>query len=128
VIRLALQGPGGVRGIGGVVDSGADRTLLPKSLAGSLGIDEGELEPTEGSEGAGGLQIPTWTSPYVIRARVIVPYAEPRGLEPWGPEFDLTPEFAEETITLFGREDFFAAFTVTIDQPAGDVFHLDYPN
>jgi hypothetical protein len=43
-----------------------------------------------------------------------------------GPEFDLTPEFAEETITLFGREDLFEAFMVTIDQPGGQCFHLDY--
>lgn len=125
-MRLALQGPGGVRGIAGVVDSGADRSLLPRSLAPSLGIPEESLEKTGHSEGAGGLLIPTWTSVHVIRARIVVPYPEPRGLEPWGPEFDLTPEYAEETIPLFGREDFFAIFTVTLDQPGGDVFHLEY--
>lgn len=126
VIRLALVGPSGARGIAGVVDSGADRSLLPKSLATSLGIRKGDLEPTTGSEGAGGMHIPTWTSPHVIRARVMVAYPPPRGMEPWGPEFDLTPEFADETITLFGREDLFEAFTITIDQPGGNLFHLDY--
>jgi hypothetical protein len=39
---------------------------------------------------------------------------------------DLTPEFATDTIPLFGREDFFEAFTVTLDQPGGMLFHLDY--
>jgi hypothetical protein len=112
-----------------VVDSGADRTLLLKSLAASLGISEEELEPIPGgSDGAGGASFETWISPHVIKARIVVPYPAPRGLEPWGPEFDLTPEYAEETIPLFGREDFFEAFTVTIDQPGGELFHINYSN
>jgi hypothetical protein len=57
-----------------------------------------------------------------------VPYPEPRGLRPWGHVFDMTPEFAEETIPLFGREDLFEAFTITLDQPGGQRFHLDYPD
>jgi hypothetical protein len=44
----------------------------------------------------------------------------------WGPEIDLQPEYAEETIALLGRADFFEAFAVTFDQPAGAHFHLDY--
>lgn len=127
ILRLALIGPDGTRGIAGVVDSGADRTLLPKSLAAELGISGEDLEPTpEGSGGAGGAWFPTWVIPYSIKAQVIVPFPEPRGLEPWGPEMDLTPEFAADTIPLFGREDFFEAFTVTLDQPGGKLFHLDY--
>lgn len=129
VLRLALSGPRGARGIAGVVDSGADRTLLPKSLAASLGIAAEDFQATpEGSGGAGGAWFPTWTSPHVIKARVMVPFSEPRGPEPWGPEIELTPEYAEETIPLFGREDFFGAFAVTFDQPGGPHFHLDYGN
>jgi hypothetical protein len=56
----------------------------------------------------------------------MVPFAQPRGPEPWGPAIKLNPEFATETLPLFGRADFFEVFTVTIDQPAGGVFHLDY--
>jgi hypothetical protein len=116
-----------MKGIAGVVDSGADKTLLPKRLAAELGIPGGDLEPTpEGSSGAGGAWFPTWEIPYPIKAQVIAPFPEPRGLEPWGPEITLTPEFATDTIPLFGRADFFEAFTVTIDQPGGQVFHLDY--
>jgi hypothetical protein len=40
----------------------------------------------------------------------------------------LIPEFAAETIPLFGRADFFGVFRVTLDQPGGPVFHLDYSN
>jgi hypothetical protein len=110
-----------------VIDSGADRTLLPKSLATSLGIPPEDFEATpDGSGGAGGAWFPTWTTPHAIKARVMVPFSEPRGPEPWGPEIELTPEYAEETIPLFGRADFFEVFTITIDQPGGEVFHLDY--
>lgn len=110
-----------------MVDSGADRTLLPKELAASLGIAQEELEPTpEGSGGAGDAWFPTWTSAHVLQARVIVLHPEPHGLQPWGPTVELTPEYADSTIPLFGREDFFKIFTVTFDQPNGDIFHLDY--
>lgn len=129
ILRLALIGPGGTRGIAGVVDSGADRTLLPKSLVANLGVPDEDLEPTpEGSGGAGGAWFPTWVIPYPIKARIVVPFPEPRGLESWGPEMELTPEFATDTIPLFGREDFFEVFTVTLDQPGGGLFHLDYSN
>jgi hypothetical protein len=43
-----------------------------------------------------------------------------------GADIDLTPEFAADTVPLFGRADFFEAFTVTLDQPGGACFHLDY--
>lgn len=127
VLRLVLTGPGGARGIAGVVDSGADRTLLPKRLAADLGVSSEDLEPTpEGSGGAGGAWFPTWVIPYAIKAQVVVQFPAPRDVEPWGPTFDLTPEFAADTVPLFGRADFFEAFTVTLDQPGGACFHLDY--
>jgi hypothetical protein len=52
----------------------------------------------------------------------------PRGPELWGPAFELTPEFAKDTVALFGRQDFFETFIVTFKQPGGPVFHLDVPN
>ena len=48
------------------------------------------------------------------------------GSAAWGPEINLEPEYAEETIALLGRADFFEKFVVTFDQPAGERFHLDY--
>ncbi len=121
VVRRALQGPGGVRGIGAIVDSGADVTLLPKDLGVSLGIRPEAFEPTpEDSVGAGDVAFPTWETPHVIRARIM------RGSKPWGPELDLVPQYAEETAPVLGRADFFEAFVVTFDQPGGPQFHLDY--
>jgi hypothetical protein len=110
-----------------VVDSGADKTLLPRSFAARLGLPQEDLQPTpEGSGGAGNAWFPTWEIPYPIQALVMVPYPQPRGTEPWGPSIDLVPEFANDTIPLFGRADFFASFAVTFDQPSGNVFHLDF--
>jgi hypothetical protein len=126
IITLALKGPGGTTAIAGVVDSGADKTLLPKRFAAKLGIPDEHLEPTEGSDGAGDAWFPTWEIPYPIEARIVVPFAQPRGPELWGPPIALTPEFATETLPLFGRADFFEVFTVTIDQPGGQLFHLDH--
>ena len=128
IINLGFEGPVGIRSVAGVVDSGADRTLLPKSLATRLGIPPEHLEPAGGAEGAGGVWFPTWETAYAIKARVVVPFEQPRGPEPWGPWIEMNPEFATDTIPLFGRADFFTAFTVTFDQPTGKIFHLDYPH
>jgi hypothetical protein len=124
IINLGFEGPAGVRSVAGVVDSGADRTLLPKRL----GIPSKDLEPAGGAEGAGGVWFPTWETAYALKARVVVPFAQPRGPEPWGPWIEMNPEFATDTIPMFGRADFFTAFTVTFDQPTGNIFHLDYPD
>ncbi len=129
VLRLAIEGPTGQKAIAGIVDSGADKTLLPNSVASALGVPDEDLQPTpDGSGGAGNIWFPTWVLPYSLKAQVIVPFAPPRGIELWGPELALTPAFAKDTVSLFGRADFFETFTVTFDQPGGQVFHLDYPD
>ncbi len=128
ILRLAIDGPKGARDIGGVVDSGADCTLLPMAVAESLGIPSEDLTPTPGgSGGAGGVWFPTWALPYSLTARVIAPFE--RGDELWGPDLALQPEFAkhEDTVALFGRVDFFSTYTVIFDQPAG-AFHIEYPD
>jgi hypothetical protein len=130
IVRLAIEGPHGKRtAIAGVVDSGADRTLLPRSVATSIGVPDNDLVETSGSEGAGGAWFPTWELDYTLKAHVLAVFDEPRGVEIWGPPFELAPEFAKETIAMFGRADFFHAFTVTFEQHTnpGAVFHLDTP-
>jgi hypothetical protein len=84
------------------------------------------ITPT-GSEGAGDISFDTWEFADPLRAWVIVQWPEPRGLEVWGPEIALTPEWAEGTYPLLGRADFFGTFAVTFDQRNGPHFHLDYP-
>ncbi len=73
------------------------------------------------------MHIPTWSLPYAIPARVIVPSDHRLGPQPWGPVFGIEPGFAKNTITVFGRRDFFRAFTVTFEHHSGPVLHLDDP-
>jgi hypothetical protein len=126
IIQLAVQGPGGLRSVGCVVDIGADKTLLPKSFAKRLGIDLADLEETDGSDGAGGVSFPTWELSKPLPSWVIVQWPQPRGLEMWGPEIALVPEWADDTIPLLGRAGFFNAFNVTFEQNGGPRFHLEY--
>jgi hypothetical protein len=129
ILRLALTGPSTQFVLAGVVDSGADRTLLPTSVAATLGFPPTDLMPTpDGSGGAGDTWFPTWELPYPVPAQVMAPFPLPRGPKLWGPEFELAPEFAKDTVALFGRQDFFETFIVTFKQPGGPVFHLDVPN
>lgn len=111
----------------GLVDSGADRTLLPMPLAPELGIDPAlDLEPQPGgSAGAGGLSFPTWTARKTIQAQVLGVLRD--HIHPFGPVFALAPVFADDGPALWGRRDFFAAFTITFESHTkhGPVFHLD---
>jgi hypothetical protein len=104
-----------------VVDSGADRTFLPKNVASHLGIGEDELVMTpQGGTGVEGRSFPTWASTVPITGRVVTA----AGL--WGPRFPLEPLFADLGLALLGRADFFRAFTVTFQEhPATPVYHLD---
>lgn len=110
--------------IGGIVDSGADGTLLPKALAPLIGIPDTELIATPNSNGAGGTSFPTWTAPRPIAGQVLAFLPTP---QMWGPVVALSPRFAENATALFGRADFFKAFVIVFAQDAqGEVFHLDY--
>src|SRR3954470_12210806 len=67
-----LIGPGGNRRISAVVDSGADRTLIPKGLAEILGVAAELVEDEDGAK-AIGAAFPIWSSRVPLRARVIIP-------------------------------------------------------
>jgi hypothetical protein len=112
----------------GVVDSGADGTLLPKSMAPELGLDPAtDLVPTtDGSGGAGGTSFETWTTTSAITGRVVA--FTPGGPELWGPALTFQPAFADGEQALFGRADFFQSFRITFetDSTHGPIFHLDY--
>jgi hypothetical protein len=113
--------------VAGLVDSGADGTLLPKALAPALGIDPtADLRPEPGgSGGAGGTSFPTWTPRKTIQAQVFA--LLPGGVQPFGPVFVLAPAFAETGIVLWGRCDFFTHFRITFatDAQLGPIFHLE---
>ncbi len=107
--------------IRGVVDSGADRTFLPLSVAAKLGIEDALEEHSGGGLGVEGRTFSVWSSTIPIHGRVVTD----EGLT-WGPRFRLEPLFADLGIALLGRADFFRTFTVTFQEhPAMPVYHLD---
>jgi hypothetical protein len=109
----------------GIVDSGADGTLLPIEVAQRLGIEDGLVPNRVNAGAAGGLGFPTWKSPEEIYGRVVA--ARDSGPQEWGPQMRLVPAFAHTPMALFGRADFFKAFTITFQQHVdhGAVFMLD---
>lgn len=109
----------------GIVDSGADGTLLPLTVAQRLGIDAA-LTPNRVNAGAaGGQGFPTWRSSEQIYGQVVAVRAS--GPQEWGPRIRLAPAFAHTPMALFGRADFFKVFTITFQQHPdhGAVFMLD---
>jgi hypothetical protein len=112
----------------GLVDSGADGTLLPRSMAADLGLDPAtDLIPTEGgSGGAGGTNFPTWTTTHPITGQIVALLGT--GPTLWGPSIKLQPVFAEGEQILLGRCDFFAHFSITFANHAahGPFFRLEY--
>ncbi len=126
VLNIVASGPAIL--LAGIVDSGADRTLLPKAVAPAIGIPETSLIPTpQGSGGAGGTSFPTWDLPPGISIAGHVMAFTPHP-QPWGPAIPLAPQFAENATPLFGRADFFQAFVITFARDAnlGELFHLDH--
>ena len=110
-----------VQVISAMVDSGADRTFLPLSVATRLGITAVLERHRAGGHGIEGRSFSIWTSGVPIHGRVMRPSGEV-----WGPRFRLEPVFADLGIALLGRADFFRAFTVTFQEhPATPVYHLD---
>lgn len=125
---------GSAAAVVGVVDSGAQRTLLPKAFAESqLGLSPDELvadattgmgvDPKEEDEEG----FTTWSSAVPITGQIVStgPDGKPGT---WGPTFSLDPAFAEIEATLLGRSDFFEAFAVSFT-PAGAAdpqFALEY--
>jgi hypothetical protein len=105
----------------GVVDSGADRTVLPLSVAIRLAImDTLERDPA-GGFGFQGRPFPIWRSGRPVYGRVIADDGSARG-----PQFPLDPVFADADVALLGREDLFRAYPVTFQEhPATPVYHLD---
>jgi hypothetical protein len=111
--------------VSGIVDSGADGTLMPMGVARLLGIDAGLTPKPANAGAAGGQGFPIWRSEEPLQCQVLA--LLDTSPQPWGPVFRVVPAFAETSMPLLGRADFFKVFTVTFEQdrPGGPVFHLD---
>jgi len=107
-----------------VVDSGADRSFLPRSVATRLGIASDLIPDPRGGMGIEGRSFPTWSSRAPIDAWVLAKVGAE--LRAWGPCLRLDPIFSDAEIAVLGRADFFRAFTVTFQEhPATPLYHLD---
>lgn len=105
----------------GCVDSGADRTLLPRSFAADLELDDSELVMDSGSSGGVGSTFNTWSStvPIIGQVGAILDVGGSGNPAPWGPEFPMNPAFTDldpEPSALLGRADFFQAFLVLFEE------------
>lgn len=103
VISLALRGPSRVDvPILGLVDSGADYSVLPLGLTSLLGIDIGQCQQIEGHSAGGHTDYFIWAKP--LRTKLL------------GRDIQLKATFGNTPVALLGREDFFANFKVSFDQ------------
>jgi hypothetical protein len=110
--------------VAGLVDSGAEETLLPLEVARRLRLDDELHEDPQGAKGVGA-RFATWRTHVAIRGRLLRPRLRDLKL-PWGPELQLRPVFADVRIALLGRADFFPHFRITFEtDPIGPIFHLD---
>lgn len=101
-----------------LIDSGAAFSVFPLWVASQLGISEDLVQDRQavGAEGAG---FATWSYPPGLSCQVMQLRPDDFSQrEPWGKPVKLTPAFADKTVFLLGREDFFAAFTVTFEPGA----------
>jgi hypothetical protein len=99
--------------IRGIVDSGADRTVLPLSLALRLGVAHLLDRTPEVGLGLVGRAFPLWSASSPLHGWVVRADGSA-----WGPRFRLRPLFADADVALLGRADFFRAFTITFQEHA----------
>jgi hypothetical protein len=101
--------------IGGDIDSGSDRSLIPMEYLSDLGLERTDLkENEEKGMASDGNTFPTWsTRSIAVTGQVVLP--SDGDFNPWGPIFRLRPYFAETGSLLLGQLDFFAAFDVHFD-------------
>jgi hypothetical protein len=109
-----------------LLDSGAARSMFPRSVARMLGIEDELVSDPVGAVGVEGAGFPTWSYPLGMAAQVMrTPPEDPSRSEPWGTSVRMTPAFADKGVFLLGREDFFLGFTITFERGrAGPQFAL----
>jgi hypothetical protein len=105
-LALRLTGINGASGrVTGLIDSGADITQLPLGYASLMGYDGTTLEPMTVGTAAAPTQVLRATRPcaaYLLGLPEV--------------QLSLLPVFSASPYVLWGRTDFMATFTVTIDE------------
>jgi hypothetical protein len=105
VVDITITGPGEPLSTMAVVDSGADSSALPMSLAADLGIDiESECSSEVGMSSGGDTEHRIYRPG--LRAEV------------FGHRFKIDATFTSTPLILLGQEDFFMHFYVAFDRPA----------
>jgi hypothetical protein len=105
VVDITIIGPGEPLSTMAMVDSGADSSALPISLAKDLGIDLDSECSTETGMSSGG----------DTENRVYRPGLQG---EVFGHRFKMDATFSNTPMILLGQEDFFMHFHVSFDRPA----------
>jgi hypothetical protein len=108
-----------------LLDSGADRTTFPLTIAWDLGIRQDELVLRPGGGRGVKSHFDVWTSSLPIRTSISRHDVSTGADSAWGPAFTLWPFFIDDGSFLLGRADFFSVFTVTFEEGRGRIFHLD---
>lgn len=97
-----------------IVDSGADRSLLPRALLKRLGLHGADVAKDARPSGGVRSRFVTWYSTVPLVGQIFLP---PGAAGPaaalWGPEFPLQVRFATNAPALAGRNDFFQPFNIT---------------
>jgi hypothetical protein len=98
-----VRGPSGVAvPVLGLLDTGADYSLFPISLASAFGIDLAAAEHIEGQSASGVADYYKWR--------------EPLGATVQEREVELSATFSNTPVVLLGRADFFVQFEAAFDQ------------
>lgn len=100
-----------------VVDSGADRTLLPRDLLGQLGL-KGSADIAKDPNTSGGVRskFVTWSSLVPLTAQIMLINQATGAATPWGPVISLAAGFAMRAPALAGRSDFFQPFYIVFQE------------
>ena len=103
-----VVGPNGRQGpIYGLIDTGADNTVLPLDYAELMGYQPAELTIEDANQVTGSTQV-------FKAGRECVAWVS--GLEPY--HFPLRPWFVDGASPLWGRMDFMLAFQIEFDEAA----------
>lgn len=127
-ISVQLETANGRKIVVGEIDSGSDRSLCPRAIAGDLGLRSRDLKKNDlkGMPAVGGT-FDTWSADGIaVTGQIVLPDLSEGGFIPWGPMFPMSLAFADNAETLLlGQQDFFAAFDIKfLNRSEGSVLEI----